>query len=79
MNIMDENVDEDEGESPMSASVTVEDAQANLTKLIGRLSPGEEIVITQNQQPVAKLIAQSAFGAAASGARQLQGDDHTRH
>jgi prevent-host-death family protein len=42
----------------MSATITVEEAQAKLTELIGRLSPGEEIVITQNQQPVAKLVGQ---------------------
>jgi prevent-host-death family protein len=43
----------------MSATVTLEEAQAKLTELIGSLSPGEEIVITQNQQPVAKLVGQS--------------------
>ena len=42
----------------MSATITVEEAQAKLTELIGSLSPGEEIVITQNQQPVAKLVGQ---------------------
>jgi len=42
----------------MSATITVEEAQATLIELIGRLSPGEEIVITQNQQPVAKLVGQ---------------------
>jgi prevent-host-death family protein len=42
----------------MPATITVEEAQANLTELIGRLASGEEIMITQNQQPVAKLIGQ---------------------
>jgi len=42
----------------MSATITVEEAQAKLIELIGRLSPGEEIVITQDQQPVAKLVGQ---------------------
>jgi prevent-host-death family protein len=42
----------------MSSTITVEEAQAKLTELIGRLSPGEEIVITQNQEPVAKLVGQ---------------------
>ncbi|MFI5460909.1 MAG: type II toxin-antitoxin system Phd/YefM family antitoxin [Isosphaerales bacterium] len=42
----------------MSATITVEEAQARLTELIGRLSPGEEIVIKQNQQPVAKVVGQ---------------------
>ena len=42
----------------MPASVTVEEAQAKLKKLIDRLAPGEELVITENQQPVAKLVGQ---------------------
>jgi antitoxin (DNA-binding transcriptional repressor) of toxin-antitoxin stability system len=42
----------------MSATITVEEAQAKLTELIGKLSPGEEIVLTQDQQPVAKLVGQ---------------------
>jgi antitoxin (DNA-binding transcriptional repressor) of toxin-antitoxin stability system len=41
----------------MSASITVEEAQATLKELIGKLAPGDEIVITDNQQPVARLIA----------------------
>ncbi|HEV3081554.1 MAG TPA: type II toxin-antitoxin system prevent-host-death family antitoxin [Gemmataceae bacterium] len=40
----------------MSATVTVEEAQAKLSELIGKLTPGEEILITQNHKPVAKLI-----------------------
>lgn len=36
--------------------VTIEDAQANLKKLIHQLSPGEELIITENQQTVAKLV-----------------------
>jgi prevent-host-death family protein len=42
----------------MPASITVEEAQAKLKNLIDRLAPGEELVITENQQPVAKLIGQ---------------------
>jgi antitoxin (DNA-binding transcriptional repressor) of toxin-antitoxin stability system len=42
----------------MSATITVEEAQAKLPELIGRLSPGEEIVLTQDEQPVAKLVGQ---------------------
>jgi prevent-host-death family protein len=40
----------------MSATISVEEAQAKLKQLIDRLAPGEEIVITENQQPVAKLV-----------------------
>ena len=40
--------------------VTLEEAQANLPELIARLAPGEEVVLTRNAQPVARLIAQPA-------------------
>jgi antitoxin (DNA-binding transcriptional repressor) of toxin-antitoxin stability system len=38
--------------------ITVEEAQANLWDLIQQLAPGEEIIITRNQQPVAKLVSE---------------------
>ena len=44
----------------MSATITVEEAQANLKDLIHRLTPGGEIIITENQQPVAKLVSEPA-------------------
>jgi len=40
--------------------VTIEEAQNKLTELIHRLSPGEELLITENNQPVAKLVATRA-------------------
>jgi len=39
----------------MSATVTIEEAQARLPELIAQLVPGEEVVIAQNNQPVAEL------------------------
>jgi prevent-host-death family protein len=42
----------------MSATITVAEAQAKLKELIDRLAPGEEIVLTENQQPVAKLVGE---------------------
>jgi prevent-host-death family protein len=42
----------------MSATITVEEAQAKLKELIRHLAPGEEIVITENQRPVAKLVSE---------------------
>jgi antitoxin (DNA-binding transcriptional repressor) of toxin-antitoxin stability system len=39
-------------------TVTIEEAQATLLELIDRLAPGEEVIITRNQQPVAKLVGQ---------------------
>lgn len=37
------------------ATVTLQEAQAQLSELIHRLANGEEFVITENDQPVAKL------------------------
>jgi antitoxin (DNA-binding transcriptional repressor) of toxin-antitoxin stability system len=42
----------------MSASVTLEEAQAHQPELIDKLAPGEELIITRDQQPVAKLVGQ---------------------
>ena len=39
-------------------TITIEEAQATLLELIDRLAPGEEVIITRNQQPVAKLVGQ---------------------
>jgi len=39
------------------ATITIEEARANLHDLIHRLQPGEEVVITENDRPVAKLVA----------------------
>jgi prevent-host-death family protein len=38
--------------------VTIEEAQAKLPELIAKLAPGEEVIITRNQEPVAKLVGQ---------------------
>lgn len=42
----------------MSVMITVEEAQAKLKEVIGKLAPGEEVVITDNQQPVARLVGE---------------------
>jgi antitoxin (DNA-binding transcriptional repressor) of toxin-antitoxin stability system len=42
------------------STVTIQEAQANLTELIHGLTPGDELLITENQQPVARLIAARA-------------------
>jgi antitoxin (DNA-binding transcriptional repressor) of toxin-antitoxin stability system len=36
-------------------TVTLQDAQSRLPDLIHNLSPGDELVITENNQPVARL------------------------
>jgi prevent-host-death family protein len=43
----------------MSTTITVEEAQAKLKELIHELAPGEEVIITENQQPVAKLVSEA--------------------
>jgi prevent-host-death family protein len=44
----------------MSTTVTMEEAQAKLKELIHQLVPGQEVIITENQQPVAKLVSEPA-------------------
>ena len=42
----------------MSATITLQEAQSKLKELIDSLAPGEDIVITENQQPVARLVGE---------------------
>jgi prevent-host-death family protein len=44
----------------MSTTITVDEAQAKLKELIHHMVPGEEIIITENQEPVAKLVSEPA-------------------
>jgi prevent-host-death family protein len=37
-------------------TITLEEAQAHLAELVGRLAPGEELVITAHDQPAARLV-----------------------
>jgi antitoxin (DNA-binding transcriptional repressor) of toxin-antitoxin stability system len=37
-------------------TVSIQDAQATLAELIRGLNPGDEVVITDNQRPVARLL-----------------------
>ncbi len=43
----------------MANTITVEDAQASLKSLIHQLAAGDEVIITENQRPVARLIGES--------------------
>ncbi|HXT58385.1 MAG TPA: type II toxin-antitoxin system prevent-host-death family antitoxin [Pirellulales bacterium] len=43
----------------MTPTITIQEAQARLADLIHQLAPGDEVVITENSQPVAKLVAQA--------------------
>jgi prevent-host-death family protein len=38
------------------STVSVQEAQAKLSELIRKLKPGDEILITDNNQPVARLV-----------------------
>jgi prevent-host-death family protein len=42
----------------MSTTVTLDEAQAKLKDLIHQMAPGEEVIITENQQPVARLVSE---------------------
>ena len=44
----------------MSATITVEEAQAKLKELIHQLAPDEVVVIVENQKPVARLVGEAA-------------------
>ena len=40
----------------MTAIVTIEEAQSHLREWISKLSPGDEMSITENERPVARLV-----------------------
>ena len=40
------------------STITIEEAQKKLSELIDQLAPGEEVIITRDKQPVAKLVGQ---------------------
>ncbi len=37
-------------------TITIEEAKDRLSELIHRLNPGEEVVITEDDRPVARLV-----------------------
>ena len=41
----------------MQTTMAVEDITLTLPELVDRLSPGDELILTRNHQPVAKLSA----------------------
>lgn len=41
-------------------TISIQQAQAKLSDLIHNLAPGDELVITENDQPVARLVRESA-------------------
>jgi prevent-host-death family protein len=39
-------------------TLSIQDVQAHLAELIAKMQPGEEIIITQEQKPVARLVGE---------------------
>ena len=37
-------------------TVTISDAQARLSDIVGNLYPGDEIILTKDEKPVARLL-----------------------
>jgi len=46
------------------STVPIEEAEAKLRELIESLKPGEEIVITRDEQPIAKLVGEQPMKTA---------------
>jgi antitoxin (DNA-binding transcriptional repressor) of toxin-antitoxin stability system len=42
----------------MFPTISVAEAQAKLPELIHQLAPGEEVILTENEEPVAKLVSE---------------------
>lgn len=40
------------------STITIEEAQARLAELIASLQPGEEMLITRDEKPVARLVSE---------------------
>lgn len=43
-------------------TITVQEAQARLAELVHGLVPGEEILLTEGERPVAKVVGQAPEG-----------------
>jgi antitoxin (DNA-binding transcriptional repressor) of toxin-antitoxin stability system len=52
----------------IAMTITVDEAQAKLKQLVQHLTPGEEVILIENEQPVAMLV-----GAPLKSARQRPG------
>ena len=44
----------------MTTTMALEDIQATLPELLDSLTPGEEVILTRNKQPVAKLVSEAS-------------------
>ena len=41
-------------------TISLEEAQARLPEIIGRLRPGEEVIVLRRDKPIARIIAEPA-------------------
>jgi prevent-host-death family protein len=48
-------------------TVTLEEAQSHLTELVEKLAPGDEVVITRDGKPVARLTPELPTGVPIPG------------
>jgi prevent-host-death family protein len=48
-------------------TVTLEDAQSQLSELLDKLAPGDEVVITRDGKPVARLTPELPVGVPIPG------------
>ena len=48
----------DSGGGPMQTTMAVEDIKLTLPELLDTLTPGDEVILTRNQQVVAKLVSE---------------------
>jgi prevent-host-death family protein len=39
------------------ATISIQEAQSKLSELIHGLAPGDEVIITENDQPVARIVS----------------------
>lgn len=46
------------GERDMTTTLAVEDLTVSLPELLDTLTPGDEVILTRNHKPVAKLTSQ---------------------
>lgn len=47
----------------MRTTMAVEDIKVTLPELLDSLTPGDEVILTRNQQPVAKLVSEAPKSA----------------
>jgi len=44
----------------MQTTLSMEDIKLTLPELVDSLTPGDEVILTRNRQPIAKLVSETA-------------------